>query len=158
MFISINFFSVFESSVGFNNFFYLFIFKLLNTISSIDTNVIFLFVYFIYLIYIKYRSLIGYLVPLLCILTNDLPFLKTLVISNNVFNTPNLNLLNGLFLIHPLLLILLLIYLTRYIFDFFLNNQFIFFKNLYIINYRVYKNILSTELLIMSLMLVITGG
>lgn len=158
LFVSINFSQIFESLSGFNNFFYLFTFKVLNVISSIDTNILFLVGCSIYLIYVNYKVIVLYIPLLTLLLFSDLPFYKNILIFGSIFSAPNLNLLNGLFLIHPLLLILLLIYLVRWVFSYSNSFRSLFVKDVIFKEKVCYKNILNTEFLIMSLMLVITGG
>lgn len=157
-FLSFNYFSYFELIGGVSNFFYLFNFKILNIVSNIDTNIILLSLLTLFLFGVNFKKNQLTLVVVFLIFFFEVSFKKSIILDQSIFSPNNLNLLNGLFIIHPILLIILLVYLTQYMYMRYrsITTHTLNLKTSLLSNR--YSNFYLNIVLFMSLFLLITGG
>jgi cytochrome c biogenesis factor len=156
IFLSHNYFTYFEHIGEVNNFFFFFNFKVINLISNINLNLIIIFILTWYLTWLNFNyKFVGWF---FLFVFNEIFFYKITPYNPTTLDQVNLNLLNGLFLIHPIILILLLLTffsLIWYYSKFFKDTLVSFYK----LNYKFqFKSITLNLALLLSLMLLITGG
>jgi hypothetical protein len=100
LFSSYNYFTYFEQIGEVNNFFYFFTFKIINIVSNINFNLLIFILTTCYLYWLNRNSKNMYW--FLLILCGELFFLKIKPYNSETLDQTNTNLLNGLFLIHPI--------------------------------------------------------
>lgn len=155
-FLLYNYFVSFEGIGEVNNFFYAIIFKVINIVSNIDLNLIVIFIFLNYVGWYNLNMRLPYL-PFIVIYI-EIFFCKTIPINLTNLSQVNINLLNGLFLVHPIILIVLLTSLLlslKMIFNFYKTTPTpttnLAFKNRFL-------NLKCNVFLITSLLLLTTGG
>lgn len=153
---------VFENYVSYNehtnvlNEFYLnLVFKLLNIVSNIDVNLILILILILILNWFYFRSNTIYVKLTIIFIFYEKEIFGCLYKGGPLFTPINTNLLNGLFFLHPIILILLI---TLFYGKVTHNFKFNLNLNLKLGDLHPYKQNVNSVLLMLSVLLLFTGG